>query len=201
MIELKITGANAQELFVNAVQTLNLVVKGGMQTITQQAAAPQAEMSTAPQPDKFPASDDVGAAEKAATKAKPGTRNKGQPAPAPTEAPASASDNKADFLDDAAKPAETKTEITIADCRTQVRLSLENYEKRAREKLPKGLSDAQRAEAEKQIMFNKVEYTKPLLSTFGVGKVSDLKPEQFAEFMKVSKAYVNGTAPDPADAD
>jgi UDP-N-acetylglucosamine enolpyruvyl transferase len=74
-------------------------------------------------------------------------------------------------------------------------LALKNAEDRETAKVhAAGLEGEAHKTALKQVMPASVAYVKPLLAKFGVAKVSDLPKVQFAEFMKVSESYVQGTA-------
>jgi hypothetical protein len=179
MIEIKISGNNLQELTQNAMATLVLIANGARASMPPKQPVNDNAAATA---DAFPASDQVGGEAEAlknpsASEAPPEQKGR-KPKAKPTSLELKAN-----------PPVEPKTEtsdVTIEQCRDSVRLSLENYVTRARDG---GETD------EKKIMAGKVDYVKPLFAKFGIKKVSDLKPEQFADFVSKAAAYVDGTAP------
>jgi hypothetical protein len=102
-----------------------------------------------------------------------------------------------DISDLGLKPAPTVPEkaYTMEDCREQVRQALKNAEDRGKAKVvAAGLEGVAHENALKRVYPDAVTYVKPLLGKFNVVRVSDLKPEQFVEFMRASESYVQGTA-------
>lgn len=205
MIELKITGANAQDLGVNAIQTLALIVNGAKNMVRPAVAAPenkappeaakaQQDLNDLRQPVEQTETEAVPLENPSASEAPPEITTKRKPGRPPKKAPTL--DLPSDPIPDFSAPAGGTKPFTEADCRTQVRLTLENFEKRAREAIPNyaDLKGNALDVVEQKIMRDKVAYTKPLLAKFGVGKVSDLKPEQYADFMAASVPFVDGTA-------
>ena len=178
MFELRIVGATPHELMRNLDSVAREMLAGLL-----------AEPTPRPVEDPFPATDTVGA------EAQPGPnpvvneppKKRGRkPAAAPVTIdaePAAAPLETADFLDDTTAVPEVS--YTEADCREAVRQTLENFEARARV--------AGAFESEGELMAAKIAWTKPLLAEFNVAKVSALKPEQYAAFMRAAQPYIDGT--------
>lgn len=202
MIELKITGANAQEFGTNALQTLTLIVRGAVNQTTPVKPAVAEE-----QPKQEQAKDDTPVAEPLenpkASDPPPELQTKpkrGRPAAVKAkdaekqvdiedaiDAKKKAdlpNDNLDDFTGKTAEPAKPKA--TVDQCRQAVVKLYENYVARAREA---GEKD------EDAIVKGKVAYARQLLYPFGVQKIPDLKPEQYDEFMAKAQGYIDGSTP------
>lgn len=188
MFELRIVGSTPHEL----MQRLNAVANALL------IGAPD----TRPAEDPFPASDNVGAEAVAgpnpsvSSPPKRGRKPKAPPVTIGVEANAPAEPlQTADFLDDAPASAEPPKAYTEADCREAVKQCLDGFEARARAADPSlaTLKGAAKDEAEKKLMAAKIKWTKPLLEAFAVAKVSELKPDQYAAFMRAAQPYIDGS--------
>lgn len=200
MITLNIEGANVEALYLDAVKTLSLLVRGGQQF---NAGAPQPQ--TAPEPANAPApplavteaiAEPVGdvtvmealapvekkprkarggkfpkAGESAAAEDLPAFLDRGKPA-----ADASLSDDPFELNPKTAPPAQT--ELTDEVMRARVREILAAHG-------PEGRGNT---------MDECVVYVRKLFLPFGVKLSVDIKPARRAEFMLVSQQYLDGIA-------
>lgn len=201
MFELKITGATSSELIANAAQLAQLLVGGARFATTRanenavkaEAVAAEVERTGAvevkPETPAEPAGIGNHARKKPGPKAKPGKADPKQvdleeaieakkPAPTLPEG----GDPVPDLTGKSEPEAKKYTEF---DCRHALKTIFENYEKRARDA---GETD------EAKIMKDKVDYARPLVYGFGVSKVPDLKPAQYADFIAKAQPYIDGTA-------
>ncbi len=193
MIEVRISGANTQELIQQTGELLVLLANGAKlhNLARQQGAAPK-EVNPAPEQstaDPFPATDTVGAE----TIAEPMENPKAGGKPKATRGKKTAAQEIID-----AEPIETTKpiEATVDDVKNAVRVALENAQKRAEAEYPSfdTLKGKQLEDANKAVMAAKVAYVKPLLLQFGAAKVSDLKPEQYGAFVAAAQAFIDGEA-------
>jgi hypothetical protein len=74
---------------------------------------------------------------------------------------------------------------TFNDCKAALVSVYDNYIARAK---AAGETD------ENTIMAGKIAYAKKLVYGFGIQKLMDLKPEQYAEFITKAKPFIDGTA-------
>jgi hypothetical protein len=204
MIELRITGVDAQEFGIRTLQTLALIVNGAKNTTVPRppandnapaetvAAEPVVAKEEVPvaEPMANPKASDPPPEEAPKRRGRPPAKKAQQidleekiaetpPKPAPA---AELDDSLADLT---GKPDAPAPKHTIEDCKNAVRAIYDNFERRAREA---GEKD------EKKIMADKVAYAKQFANRFGVVKIADLKPEQIEPFMQEVKAYIDGTA-------
>lgn len=187
MFELRIVGSTPHELMQRLNAVANALLIGAS--------------DTRPAEDPFPASDNVGAETVAgpnpsvSSPPKRGRKPKAPPVTIDVEANAPAEPlQTADFLDPEPTAPAAKV-YTEADCREAVKQCLDGFEARARAADPSlaTLKGAAKDEAEKKLMAAKIKWTKPLLEAFAVAKVSELKPDQYAAFMRAARPYIDGS--------
>lgn len=187
-IELKITGDNAQQFYLNAANAFMLLAQGGNAIF---AAKPTNDAPQTPPP-----TETAGAVQEAVAEpnppvdVKPSRTTRKKP-PVTIEATAEPvapppPDEDPLGLNDVAKPAETETTYTLDDMRQRVKDILAMHG-------PKDAKDAPK-EARGNDMAACVAYVRKLFAPFNVKLAADLKPPQFADFMKASQAYLDGTA-------
>lgn len=190
MIELKITGNDANELFVKAAQTLGLLVQGGQALAAQQMKANAPTAPAAPADDRPPQTENLADDVQPPCDVEPATLE------AVPEANPKAVDFPADELDSAktrkprasrakaatvetapaAPAAEPEQTYTIDDIRNRMRNILAEHQKRGHD------------------MPAVTTYAKGLLAKFDVKSAAEIPAERYGEFMAASQAYLDGTA-------
>ena len=191
MIEMKITGATPQEFANNLLQATALMLNGARKTTAPAADTPPAEQPQVAEPLENPKSTD--ALDETPAPKKPRGRPRNPPKQVDLEEAIAAKkpelppggDPVPDLTGKGDTPKAEAPQYTADDCRKAVQTLYANYEKRARDG---GESD------ENKIFAGKVAYAKQLVYGFGVQKVPDLKPAQYAEFIAAAQPYIDGTA-------
>lgn len=211
MLELKITGNTPQELVVNVLQLAGVLLNGAKNTAQKPDAnlaqrdaearqrgenvdgSQRRETVAEAEPLQNPKAVDTSTDAPAKTHKKRGRKSNAEKAAAKTaEKPAElpvGGDAIPDFLDRTKPKGEApKVEsvgYTEQDCRGAVLELYENFERRARDA---GVTD------ETEIMNTKVAYAKKLVAKFGVQKITELKPEQYDDFVAAAQPFIDGTA-------
>lgn len=190
MIEVRISGNNMAELLRDASGLMMVLAQGA----APRGATPNAGPIAAGGEDKFPASDAVGAETADDEKAvapkkrgrKPAQTPEAEPVGDPTKLP------EADFLDDEPKPAAPSA--TIEEVKQAVQAALEAAQHRLEGEYPNfaKLKGKELEAANQKILAGKVALVKPLLQQFGAAKVTELKPEHYADFVVAAQAYIDG---------
>lgn len=188
-MKIEITGKDVQELYVNGVNTLLLLTRGGQEMfkpVPQAPAEPPPSVDAGAQvnaPVEPPVEAPVVEPEILPPPPKTRTR-KPKPEPAVIDAafdvtpPAKEESGIPDFLQretDAPKE-QTKAEpLTLDDMRQRVKDIVAAHAARSKP------------------MPECVAYVRQLFEPFGIKLAADLTPEQYAEFWKVSQGYLDGT--------
>jgi hypothetical protein len=175
MHRLEITGNTPEELYFNCIKTLSIMLKGAGSTATpvnepvQDAPSATEEDQRIVEVQRNPADGADKSVEQEIIP--PAPKKRGPKPKAKTE------ELNDDVPDLGGAPAETKKELTLdGDIKPRLQAISAACTKR-------GLS-----------MPETVAYIKRLYGPFGIAKAPQLKPEQFAEFMEASEAYLDGTA-------
>lgn len=197
MIELNIKGKDVQELYVNGVNMLLLLTRGGQDMFqrpaTTASAVPVAESSpqTESPKDEQPDAETVVTAEPnppVIEPAPPKTRKPRTPKePVTIEATANpqldivdAVNAKVDedpfAIGEPTKPAAEAPKLTLDDMRQRVKDIITKHTER------------------QNAMPVCIAYVRKLFEPFGIKLAAELKPEQFDEFWRVSATYLDGSA-------
>jgi hypothetical protein len=167
MQRLEITGNTPEELYFNCIKTLSIMLKGS----TAMPVEPVTETTVIVEETEIP-SEAVEIVHPVQKDVKSDTKKRGpKPKPAKTE------ELNDDISDLGGAPAETAKELTLdGDIKPRLQAISAACTKR-------GMS-----------MPETVSYIQQLYAPFGIAKAPQLKPEQFAEFLEASEAYLDGTA-------
>jgi hypothetical protein len=167
MHRLEITGNTPEELYFNCIKTLSIMLKGS----TAMPAEPVAEVVVVEETVAEQVAADKIVEEFAEAPAPTAGKKRGPKPKTKTE------ELNDDISDLGGAPAETAKELTLdGDIKPRLQAISAACTKR-------GMS-----------MPETVAYIQKLYGPFGIAKAPQLKPEQFAEFLEASEAYLNGTA-------
>lgn len=193
--KIEVTGENIQAVFQDVMNLAIVFGQGGNNAFRPPATAPaEVPVVQSVQTEGVNTGKNPPVAPLSAEKRKPGRPPEVQVVEATaTEVKnheaevvkASTSDLK-NFVLEASPPAEIETAKTLTlkeDIQPRVRAIMDGWKARA-----------EPGTAENVVTQGGVNYAVGLLAKFGAKSTKDLKPEQFADFMKASEAYLDGSA-------
>lgn len=192
MLELKITGQNATELLNSALQVTALLLKGAGSPATPSIAKQPVGANSAVEQPTVEAKPDEPVAETVKPARKSAKKADVKPDPKQTDLEQAIAETKpkempadGDEVPNMTGKADPKPAPYFKDCKAAAVLIYDNCVARA-----KAAGEAD----ENKIMASKIAYMKQLFYGFGIQKLMDLKPEQYAEFISKAQPYIDGTA-------
>lgn len=198
MLKIEITGNTSDELYANAVTMLYMVTRGG-QAIAAEREQAQRNVDIAKTTELAPQQETAAevvaeplANPKAADPQEKKTRAK-KDKPVVDVTPTVVED--ADPLGLGAVTAQPA--LTAEDMRQRVKDIIAADSKRfyAAIEADDVLSGDALQKARDEVLPQCIAYIRKLFAPFGVQLAADVKPEDFAKFLEISQAYLDGTAP------
>lgn len=170
MIELKITGSDVRDFWIQSANTLALILNGGKTAFPPEQGPTPATPPTTP---NVPPADPVDDVTKTVVEPAPRTRK-----PKATTIEAKANKPAPVVPNDPLPPALAATPATLTadNMRERVRDIIAAHKTRGHE------------------MPACVEYVQKLFKPFAIDQAAKVPPERFAEFIEASKPYLDGTA-------